>query len=213
MEKQYGNMKISNKRNYNEFKIRTRIFLKENFYFIVQNYLINFIVNESQNYFINFISMFFYELDIIIQNLLDINNYNQNCILIRQHIEICYKKKLASFSKNNIFIKSGTFIKEELSNPFPHIIQPYIQNKISEDEALISFEKNDSLIFKNNKINNFIGSIQNREIKNNLVIEQENDWKLLNKDLNKKIYNFMKEIIYQDSSIIFDNEDETFNLL
>ena len=84
MEKQYGNMKDTNRRNYDEFKKRTRIFLKENYYFIAQNYIINFIINESQNYFINFFSLFFDELCGIIRTLLDINNNNnQYCILIR----------------------------------------------------------------------------------------------------------------------------------
>ena len=203
-------MKDINRRNYDEFKKRTRIFLKENYYFIVQNYIINFIVNESQNYFINFFSLFFDELCGIIRTLLDINNNN---VLIRQHIEICYKKKLNSFY-NNIITKTGNFIKKELFSNLPQLIPPYIPDKNFVDENIIPFEKDDSLIFKNIKLNNFAHSIQNIEMKkNNLGIKQENNWKLLKEDLREKINNFLKEITYQESSIMLNYEDETFNLL
>ena len=164
MEKQYGNMKDTNRRSYDEFKKRTRIFLKENYYFIAQNYIIDFIVNESK-YSIDFYSLFFDELCGIIRTLLDINNNDQNCILIRQYIEICYKKKLNSFSNNNIIMKPGTFMKKDLSSIPLQLIPPYIPDKNFVDDKIIPFERDDSLIFKKNKLNNFIHSIENIEIK------------------------------------------------
>ena len=110
-------------------------------------------------------------------------------------------------------MKSGNFIKKELSSIPLQIIPSYIPDKNFMDENIIPFERDESLIFKNNKLNNFAHSIGNIEIKkNNLVIQQENDWKLLNEDLKEKINNFLKEITYQDSSIMLNYEDETYNL-
>ena len=62
-------------------------------------------------------------------------------------------------------MKSGNFIKKELSSIPLQIIPSYIPDKNFMDENIIPFERDESLIFKNNKLNNFAHSIGNIEIK------------------------------------------------
>ena len=49
-EKESGNMNISNRRNLDEFMKTTTIFLKQNYYYIVQNYIINFLIAGKNNH-------------------------------------------------------------------------------------------------------------------------------------------------------------------
>ena len=145
-EKGNGNMKVYNRKNYEEFKKSIEIFLKKNYYFIFQSYLIDHIINEQNNLFNNFLEEILNEFSQIIRSLGDINNnIDQDCVLIRQYLVICFKRKLNSFSENN-----GIIIKEKLlDNIFPNLFsQKDLINKQSDENLKYHFENSNSFIFR-----------------------------------------------------------------
>lgn len=104
LEIKYGNMNINYRRNLDEFKETIEIFLKRNYYFIIQNYIIYFIINirvNDGNYFDNFLSEIYDKIKesfISLGNLFDNSQYSTN---IRNYLIYCLNKKLTYFSKEN----------------------------------------------------------------------------------------------------------------
>ena len=205
-EKESGNMNISNRRNLDEFKKTTTIFLKQNYYYIVQNYIINFLIAGKNNYLKVFFSLVAKELNSLIKSMINLQNTNKEGIIIRKQLEHCYKKKLESFSKiNNINIEIDiNDDKYELSNNL---------QSSSNDEYLENPVKNsDSFIYYKNKETKF-KSIEELKIDTKIIILKDNEWKLLSSNLKEKIRKFMEEFNYQISSLKINKEDHTFNFL
>ena len=126
-------MYLINKRNLSEFQKTTEIFLKRNYYFIVQNYIIYYIIEKSLIHFIKFISLLFSEFNIIIQKLTNLNNDDTDCILIKSFLEAFFRRKVKSFSYNNNII--SLTIQEE-SQMFSPIISDFIQDRNIQDEQI-----------------------------------------------------------------------------
>ena len=84
------NIKIQNKRDLKGFKKTSKIFLKKNFYYISQKYLIDYIIREfCSNYF----KEFRIQLDIFINDLLNLDNNLE----IKDLLIDCFSYKLEDF--------------------------------------------------------------------------------------------------------------------
>lgn len=135
MEQKYSNINLVNKRDLNKIKNTIEIFLKKNYYFMFQNYVINKVVNHSNIYLNNFLSLIFNEFKIQINSLINLNNKNDpDCILIRTHLETCFKRKVKTFSINNNM--SDIKLQEE-SLTFNEFAPSFIQDKYYKDEHLV----------------------------------------------------------------------------
>ena len=211
-EKKNGNMKVFNRRNSNEYQKTIGIFLKKNYYFIVQNYIINQIINPSNNHLNDFLSTLLKEFSEIINSLANINdNTNPDCVLIKQHFESCFKIKLTSFSKNNNIINIG---KDQLSNyPSEKLFQLSPKNIFVYEPKVYPLMNSNSFLYLRDEINNYniLEKTKINEINENWFIYKENGWKLLSPNLGDKLKNFLKAIKYQESSIHIDNNDKVFS--
>ena len=97
IEKKYQNMNLKNKRDINEFISTTEIFLKKNYYIFIQNYIINFIINNGL--FLNFLKSIKDEFGLKIKSLIYSSNNEQNWDL-NENLKFCFSKKLKSYRKN-----------------------------------------------------------------------------------------------------------------
>ena len=196
-----GNMEIINRRNYDEFKKTTEIFLKRNFYFIVQNYIINFIINISNIHY-DFYLSFFNKIQNTIISLGKIyNNNNKEKIKIIKYLEYCFKKKL-----NNFSLKYKIFNDNEDIQTQGEIIfeSEFLLENFINDEKLITYKNSDSFIY--NTINN---NKYNYESIEEINFNEKN---LCINNLNRDIMNFLNEIKCQfPASFKFDDNDITFN--
>ena len=213
-EKENGNMKYKNRRNYKDFEKTIEIFLKKNFYFMAQNFIINQIINPTDNYLNDFLSLLLEEFSKIINSLSNINDNNDpDCVIIRHNLESCFKLKLASFSKNNIIININR--TQLLNVPYYKYFQLSPNDKFVDEKKVHPFKNSNSLIFHKNGIDykNILQKIKINEINKNWFILKEYKWNFLSLNLAEKIKNFLEKIEYQDSSINLDNNDKVFNTL
>ena len=213
IEKLKGNMNYFNRKIFSEFKNISEIFLKKNYFFIAQNYIINYIINQEDNIFSNFLELFFRELEEIIQSLCNIYDDSPDCVLIREYLELCFKKKVKAFTKNNIFLNNTNFIQEKIPKNFSHDNIVFSKKNNLCDQLLKYHMKNiDSLIF--HKIQEIeFNQIKKTKLNEDWFILEENEWYFLNNNLKKKIESFLKYIEYQESSIVYGNNDKNFILL
>lgn len=214
LEKLNKNIELNNRRNLSEFEETTEIFLKRNIYFMIQNYLINHLVNQQNNPFDNYISIIFQKFNSIIQSLIDfdINNNNRDSIQIKQYLEYCFKRKLRTFSENNIFLNKSFNIEIEKPSNFSYYNSNSKQNYNGDEKLDNSFYNLNSFIFHKNKYPNF-SSIKKNELKKNWFIYKEKNWKFLHQNLEIKLNYFLEEIEYQDSSLDLHKNDNIFILL
>ena len=121
-------MKIINKRRLKDFRNTSKIFLRNNFYYKLEQYIIKYlIINICPSY----LSEFRKNIDKIVINLLKIDN-NED---IKKHLEYCFLIKLKNFAdERNIKMEQPKFDFKENYNSSSDI-----KNKIK-DEILI---KND----------------------------------------------------------------------
>ena len=208
-EIEFGNIESSKRRNYEELKKIIEIFLKNNYYFLVQNYIINFLVNKSNIHLNNFLSLFLDKLKSNFHALenLNKNNNNDESVKIRKYLEKCLKEKLNSFYKNNIELLNYEELKDSKEDD-NQIIFDKNEIKYEDDENLEKIISNsDSLIFKKFKIQ------VNDKPENNMYIEFDfNDHKS-NILKQKKLQTFVKKIQSQNSSLPSDDQDKIFNYL
>ena len=211
LEKQNENMKLENRRNLNEFKTTTEIFLKKNYYFMAQYYIIDYIIS-SDIHFTNFLSLISNELNNIIRNILNLNDNNSNYRYIKQYLEYCYSKKLDSFYKNSSLSEIGYNNQEQLLIIPPS--KPAIdkKNNFTDEVLKYPFKNSKSLIFNKNQKSEY-NSIEKTMLNNNWINIGEHNWQFLNNEMKYKLKSFLKEVKYQD--FIFDttNKSKSFNFL
>ena len=208
-EKEYGNIESCKRRNYEELKKILEIFLKNNYYFIVQNYIINFIVNKSNTHLNNFLSLFLDKLKSNFQALenLNKNNNNDKSVKIRKYLEKCLKEKINSFYKNNVELLNYEGPKDSKDDD-NLIIFDKNEIQYEKDENLENLIKNsDSLIF------NKIKAQVNNKPENNIYIQFDFDDHKTNILNQKKLQSFVKNIQSQNSFLSLDNKDKIFNYL
>ena len=101
IEIQKGNMYIKNKRNLNEFKKTTEIFLKKNFYYICQRLMIAYILDKI---YIKFFNDYNHKINEKISNILNINN-NKDTKTILANTFLIKLKQFGERCNMNIEIK------------------------------------------------------------------------------------------------------------
>ncbi len=202
-KKENQNMKLVNKRDLNCFKKTTEIFLKRNFYYISQKYIIDSIIkNICSNYFLSYKN----KLDEIITNLLEKNKD----LDIKNFLDDCFYAKLEKFieGKNKIeinypqinYIKKD-FIKEQLNDDEKFNMGDIIQKSI---ELVGNF--NYPIVIKDIALND------NQKDKWYPFIQK--NWKYLTGISESLLKNFLeKEMLYQDSYFYIDTNDVIFKSL
>ena len=216
MEKENGNMEIYNKRTYKEFLIKCEIFLKKNYYFLVQNYIIYFIIEKSDIYLKKFLNSFSDEFNERIKLLGNINNYSDKKYhnKVKECLEYCYKTKLNSFYKNNvinnIYLKDLDSVKELPINKI-NFAKYIISNNIKfNDEHLENrFPNSDSFLIDNNNIDKY-NFIKEAKLKNNWCY-LENYKNFLKENCILKLENFMKATYIQNSCFNLNDYDDFQN--
>ena len=206
-EKGYGNMSIINKRNLDEFENTIEIFLKKNYYFIAQNYIINFLIRAQNNSpFNKFLSLISEELNSLIKSLTSLKNKDKETTEIINQLEYCFKEKSRLFSQIN-----DIEIKIDKANNIPELSNS--NKSISIDESLENpFENSNSFIFYNNQEANY-NLIKEIIIDPRWINLKDNNWKFLKPGLKEKIIQFFEEFHYQISSINFTKDDNIFNFI
>ena len=216
MEKENENMEIFHKRTYKELLMETEIFLKKNYYFLVQNYIIYFIIEKSDSYLENFLTSFSNEFNKKIESLGSLNNYSDKkyYIQFKECLEYCYKTKLISFYKNNVihnkYLKDNNNIKElTLTN---HNFDKYIISnnfKFNDEHLENHINNSNSFLIDNNNINKY-NFIKEAKLNSNwFYIEDYGSFLKDNSII--KLENFMKRQYIQDSCFNFNDYDDFQN--
>ena len=199
MEEKYS-LRLENKRSLKRFTTTNSLFLKRNFYFISQKYIVHSIFRRFWN---KFFELYKEKLNQIINDLIG-RKTNEDII---EYLNYCFLMKLDDFSKDkNISIEIR----------FPKLLEFSKKQENIRDE---NYEKDE---VKNNSIDlidNFDLELINLEEKKtsdqyeNLQKFEEKRIKCLNDDTKKSLVNFLqKEMIFQDEYFKKqDINDNTFN--
>ena len=198
---------IENKRDIKGFKKTNKIFLKKNFYYISQKFLIDYIIR-------NFCPKYFNEYRSILDNFIDellILNKNEET---KQLLNDCFSSKLEDFAKEiNI-----TFDKPKNNN---NIIEYDLPNQyqINDEQLLIIYEKTDNSFDLNAK-----DESDNDEKKNDNKFQQDiedNNWfplsnnklKYIDNNLENSLNNYLRQIEIQDNYFNKQSTDFIFEHL
>ena len=185
----------SYKRSLNGFINTNEFFLKQNFYYITQKYIIYIlIINFCKDYFTEFQKKF----NEIVENLMNSKGDDSE---INIHIEDCFSSKLKIFGeKMNFQFNYDNFRKIDINSSFE-----IISNLKTDDEIL--------LIVDEKKINSFNFELEtyNAPLEENSYIHEDinlsnifetmkfkSDWKYLTVDSIDSLNIFMKTFNYQD---------------
>ena len=233
LEIKYGNMDINNRRNFDEFKETIEIFLKRNYYFIIQNYIINFIINScvntgysdcsskhysfsskkyqsANNYFNNFLSEIYDKIKksfISLGNLFDNSQYS---IKIRNYLKYCLNKKLTYFSKANNLYYINEDKQEQPTDEIIFTNQINFTDDFIDEELENKFMNSGSIIF--NKINKEKHYFDTKMLFSLKFKSFGNTFKYLHKELKMLMMDFVREIKLQNTSpVVFDCDDLVFN--
>ena len=201
------NILISNKRCFKGFKRTNKIYLKKNFYYISQKYIINYLIeNFCRNYFSEFRKQF----DIFIKN-----NFEKDDEEIKYYLVDCFLTKLKNFADTrNIYvvIKDNPKIFKESEMNLPN------KSIINGEEELYKNEINTNsfdLGYKSNNSDNENG--ENKPLNSNINLDnwfplKEKSWKYI-KYVNNLLNYFLQKIDIQDSYLSQNTNDEIFKSL
>ena len=175
----------------NGFKKTSEIFLKRNFYYISQKYIIhNFIVYFCDEYFYAFQEI----LISLSQNLINLEDSD-----IKNYIQWCFSSKLKRFGeKMNFDFKFKNYIKPKNDSLID------LNNDSNKDEQLLIYDIYDSLNYNIIDDEEIIkGNEDITEILNEInifeIYKLKSDWNYLNEELLNNLNNFMQKIIYQEA--------------
>ena len=203
-KEQNTNIDLKNKRTLNTFKRTHKTYLKRNFYYISQKYMINYIIRKiSCKFFENYRK----EIDSIVTQLLT-RNYDLD---IEQYLKDCFLTKLDNFSKNN---------KIDIKIEYPKKNNILDENQEKNDEELDVEEDNEISIDLNYDFD-VDEKKQNIQKDNNY---QENwfpfkkkCWNSLTEETKSNLIKFMQDdMVYQYTSPYFrqkESDEKLFNEL
>ena len=202
IEKKKENMKLEFKRNLNGFKYTTNIFLKRNFYYIAQKYIIIKVIIEKGW---DFFSDYSKELDSIIDDLLKENKE------IKNHLEDCFLTKLEKFSKEkgiNIQINHPSISRVKAAdNSDEKFDKKNIEQKSIELVDNFNFDFDDSE-------DNFSILPELDNIEENWYPFKKKKWKYLNENSQNSLNDFLNNnMLYQDSYFNKKDNDIVLNAL
>lgn len=208
IEKESSNMNLENKRCLKGFERTNEVFLKRNFYYISQKYIMYSIIKKVCEPYFN---MYREQLDSIIDYLLIKDNNTNLDIDIKKYLEDCFLTKLAKFSnkyridieikplklKNFINASANQNLEEEFING--NLTQKSIELV---DDFNIAGENNNNSMVVNHSDENWYPFKQGK-------------FSYLEDNLQNSLKQFMeKNMIYQDSYLnIKTDNDEVYNSL
>lgn len=211
LEKKNKNINIINKRILNQFRTTTKIFLRMNFYYIGQNYIVYYVI-QPQKYLDNYLSLMTKEFSKIIHNLTDLNNREKDSSEIREHLYGCYKQKLKAFYDNNISLKHGDNIKISINNNIPPNYSKSQKRSFNDEPLENPFKNVNSFEYNKNEYDKY-KSIEAIKPNDSLVFCNDNEldsWKFLIMELRSSVRKFLEEIKYQESSFDLNKDDNTY---
>ena len=197
-----SNLRIENKRSFERFKSTNELFLKRNFYYISQKYIVHSIIDRIWK---QFFGLYKKKLNSILDEL--IGDKTDNDII--ENLHYCFLMKLDDFSKDKNI---------QLNIRFPQLQASYKKSENSIDEQYeYNKEKNNSI----DLIDNFNLDLFNIEQKNTpaqyeiLQKFDENKFKNLPNDIKNSLSDFLqKEMFYQEDFFKEkDKNDKVFNEL
>jgi len=205
-------IQIKNKRSLNKFKKTNKIFLKKNFYYISQKYLILDIID---NFCYKFLENFTKSIDSQIKNLLEIdknNKYKYKDKEINDNLTNCFLIKLKNFAD---------IISVEVDN---------LQDiKISQNNLPYNIEVNDEELYENNSNHDSFELnddekeiVPQKNLKNSNNISKDwfplkpknKKWEYINEETINIMNDFWPKMNYQDNYFNQLNiDDEVSNAL
>ena len=206
-EKENGNIKITKKRCLKGFNKTNEIFLKRNFYYYAQKYIINYIIiNFCRKYFMEYRK----QLDSYVKELFEQNKDEE----INSYLVECFLTKLKNFADR---IK----IPFEINCEAPDFIDLPDKRQVNGEEELYKNDLNSNSFDLGINYNEpddedeIQPQIQNEyNNEENWFPLKEKKWKYLNNDACKQLNEFLQKIEYQD--IYFNDKniyDRVFNSL
>ena len=203
-KKNKENINIENKRTLKGFIKTNEIFLKKNFYYISQKYIIYyFILFFCNDYFNEFQKQF----NEIITNLI---NQDENSD-INIYIADCFASKLKKFGEK---IKINFEIEKYENNN----LQVSFDNNFVDDNLLIGLENEGDnsfdMIYEEEEELMVDDKEENEKIINkNLTkfFKLNNDWKYINKDLSLLLFNFLNNFKFKDTLNNYFKRNNYFN--
>ena len=204
-----SNINIKNKRNLEGFQKTNEIFLKKNFYYIGQKFLIyRFILDFCNNYFNEFQLNF----HTIVKKLLNLEDNSD----IKKLIQDCFFTKLKNFG-NQIKIDNNFFQKIDNKSIEKLKCSLKIDNNFNDEK--LKLENSDKNPFKYDLNDSDENEDFDKDLSENNLIDknwfciQYKEWKYLNNDSKKSLHDFLDNVKYQDSDfikIIIENKDTVF---
>ena len=197
------NINIENKRSIKGFIKTNEIYLKKNFYYISQKYIIYyFILYFCNDYFDEFQKQF----NKIIENLINQDEHSE----INKFIADCFGSKLKKFGeKINV-----NFCVEKYENNNEDILND-AKNNLSRESLLIKIEnKNDNSFDLINEEEEDIVHIESDKVENiplPKLIKSKNGWRYLGEDLSLILLNFMNNFNLKDTSENYFNKNNFFS--
>ena len=191
---------IKNKRRIKGFIETNKKFLKDNFYYKLQTYIISYLIEKKLP---KYLLYFRKNVDLMTTDLLKIeNDKNKN---IKKHLENCFLIKLNNFAiKREIMLEKPQFNYHE-NYKFPDNSK---ENK-EEDEALIKI-KDFSYINDNNKDNKEKIELNSDDIINNEDLNNNEEWFTFKNKIignNDILSQFLNQVKEQDSELNENNEN------
>ena len=200
LEKNYQIQYIRHKRRFNDFIETSKKFLKDNFYYKIQSYIIDYLIkNKFPKYLIDFRK----KVDSITTNLLKIEERKN--INIKKHLENCFLIKLNNFAeKRRIMLDEPQFNYDEN-------YKNNNKNKNKEDERLIEIT-----IFNHNKFIRINEVEKSDDEINEEIIKKNEEWfTFKNRTItnNNNLSQFLQEVKEQESELNELTEDIPLNEL
>ena len=193
------NMRLENKRNLNGFKNTTNIFLKRNYYYISQKYIIFHVIKKI---LWKYLDNYKEKLNHIIRAFLE----NDNDKNIKQHLDDCFLTKLEKFAKNKKIDISITHPLIDDSDHESSSAPPVLWNK--------EFDKGDIAQKSIELVDDFKCSetvfpkIQINNEKENWYPFKQNNWKYLDEKSKDSLNDFLQNnMIYQESYFNIEDND------
>lgn len=193
------NMTISKKRRLKEFNKTNEIFLKKNFYYFSQKFMIYFIISKLCR---KFFKEYRRQLDNFVKDLLEQNKDEE----INSFIVDCFLTKLKNFAdKINIPF--------EINSENPNFLDLPVKREVAGEEELYKNDLNsDSLILsKSNLHDNEDDDMQYQALDNDekWFPLKEKKWKYLDNNTLKLLNDFLQKNIFQE--INFGNKENNYD--
>ena len=207
-ERKHGNLSLEKKRIKKGFQKTSEIFLKKNFYYNAQKFIIKY---TMENIYQNVIGNYRKILDLIVEDLLNLTKEENKDI--KSQLEFCYLVKLKAFAeKRNVKVKIPLNSSEVIKNYLPNI---------EDDKELYRNNINTNSFDLGKDFNVVEDGLKIKESIKNKNDSDNNKWfplikkkfKYLSEEDKTSISKFLNDIEKQNSFVDQESEDKIFKSL